>query len=480
MGGYGIHWFRRDLRVLGNPALEWNLARNGGKVVGIFFVDSTFLSRPDFSPNRFAFLLNTLEALREELRALGGDLLVLDEIPKKGFSALLTQLKKSKKGKPSVVSFNRDYEPFARARDEGVSEMLVHGWGVEVHTERDHLVIEPHELKKESGEKSFYQVYSPFARKWFELLGRREIRGRVCPAEAKQTHFGLRWRDLLGVTDIYADRLEHFRAKNSKQVSVPIPKAGSKAALALLDEFDDELDDYSDQRDFPGVSGTSQLSMYLKNGSLTSAQVIARLGLENARFKAVPQKMGATQFLKQLVWREFYIHILWHCPWVENQAFLEKYRNIKWENREDLFEAWKEGRTGYPIVDAGMRQLRQTGWMHNRVRMIVASFLTKDLLIDWRWGERYFMEQLLDGDLAANNGGWQWAASTGCDPQPYFRIFNPTLQSRKFDRDGVYLKQWLPERAHLKGRALHEPIEPIVEHSSRRLKALAMYQPLAR
>ncbi len=260
------------------------------------------------------------------------------------------------------------------------------------------------------------------------------------------------------------DRLDAVSA--GIQARVPTPKAGSLAAWGALESFRRRLADYGDARDIPSTNGTSHFSIYFKNGSLTVAQVIAALGL-----KAFARGAGGgpAKFLSELIWREFYYCILFHFPRVETTAFLEKYADLKWENREDWFAAWCEGRTGFPIVDAGMRQLNTTGWMHNRVRMIVASFLTKDLLIDWKWGEKYFMERLLDGDLAPNNGGWQWAASTGCDPQPYFRIFNPHLQEKKFDPKGEYVLRYLPEVDS------DRYPRPIVDHAVQREKALALY-----
>lgn len=279
------------------------------------------------------------------------------------------------------------------------------------------------------------------------------------------------------------DALEPFLRENAKRVTIEIPKAGSAAAFKRLEQFKASLDAYGERRDFPWTDGTSKLAMFFKNGSLTPAQVIAYLGLEGVPLKS---DKGATKFLKEIVWREFYYSILWHRPQVETSAFLEQYRDLAWENRKDWFEAWKEGRTGYPIVDAGMRQLKQTGWMHNRVRMIVASFLTKDLLIDWRWGEKHFMKELLDGDLAPNNGGWQWAASTGCDPQPYFRIFNPELQSKRFDAEGTYIRTYVPELAGLDSDEIHAPEQipggvkgypaPIVDHQAQKPKALALFK----
>jgi deoxyribodipyrimidine photo-lyase len=288
--------------------------------------------------------------------------------------------------------------------------------------------------------------------------------------------FRLTWRTLFGDGPPPVDKLESFSDENARRVRVPIPPAGSVAALARLRRFTPRLAEYKGARDLPSLDGTSRLSMYFKNGSLTPAQVIAALEIADATFA---EGTSRSAFLREIVWREFYYHVLWHRPDVEAQAFLPQFRKLRWQNREDWFEAWKAGRTGYPLVDAGMRQLAETGWMHNRVRMVVASFLTKDLLIDWRWGERYFMDRLLDGDLAPNNGGWQWAASTGCDPQPYFRIFNPTLQSQKFDPDGTYLRSYLPERKDDDRKAIHLPRKPIVDHAKQKVKALAMYKKAA-
>ena len=487
---YGLHWFRRDLRVAGNPALRWSWQEHRGRVLGLFCFDAKFLARPDFSSDRFAFFLATLERLRDELRAAGGDLLVLDRAPGEAFPFLWQVLADAGVARPASVSFNRDYEPFARERDHRITALLGEA-GVAVHTDCDHLLIEPDELRKDEGaakdQPRYYQVYAAFARRWFELLDTPLVRARLraqkqglqyleALAGDPQAHrglFTLTWAALFGGTRPPDDRLRPFIDQAAPRVRVPIPAAGALAARTRLSAFRQQLSAYKAERDRPGVDGTSRLSIYFKNGSLTTAQVIAALGLQTAELGA---GTGKSTFLRELVWREFYYHVLWHRPDVETRAFLPQFRQLAWENREDWFEAWKAGRTGYPIVDAGMRQLSETGWMHNRVRMIVASFLTKDLLIDWRWGERYFMERLLDGDLAPNNGGWQWAASTGCDPQPYFRIFNPTLQGKRFDPDGAYVRHFVAERRQDDARAVHDPRAPIVEHAAQKVKALALYK----
>lgn len=474
---YAVHWFRRDLRIAGNPALSASFKKYSGRVIGVFSFDSKFLSRPDFSFNRFGLFLNTLGELKKELVAAGGDLLVLDGSPDDAFKLIFSELKKHKIELPETISWNRDYEPFAIERDQRIEKFLKNQ-NILVHNERDHVLIEPDEIEK------FYQVYTPFSKKWFELFKTEKIQDRVsvqkkgleylnAKLDGKKPSkiFDLTWSDLFKNKLPFEDQLSKYQKENSKNVTVDLPVAGSAEAYKKALEFKKHLKNYDTERNFPAREGTSRLSMYLKNGSITISQIISILNL-----KSIFSEDGQAQFFKELIWREFYYSILYKCPRVENEAFLEKYKNIKWDNNEEWFEHWKNGTTGFPIVDAGMRELNQTGWMHNRVRMIVASFLVKDLQIDWRWGEKYFMEKLLDGDLAANNGGWQWCASTGVDPQPYFRIFNPVLQSQKFDPDGVYIKKFLPELKHLSGKALHQP-QPnaIVDHAIQREHSLRLF-----
>ena len=466
------------MRIAGNKALREIWKRTEGRTLGLFCFDSGFLARSDFSHNRFAFFLKTLKALRSEFHENGGDLIVVDQLPFDFFSGLLQSVK------PEFVSWNRDYEPFARERDAGI-EGLLKARGVETLTARDHLVFEPHEIQKDDrGGGGFYQVYTPFSRNWIKTLHTPAGLSRITSELEKTPQKGAvvfqgKWKDL---NVSLPDRLAEFARENQKHVTVPIPEAGFQVAYQRLKEFGEKISDYKEQRDLPGVEGTSRLSIFLKNGSLSSAQIIKFLKLEKLDLNV---SSGPVQFLKEIIWREFYYHVLYHRPDVEKAAFNVGYRTIKWENRPDLFARWKEGTTGFPIVDAGMRELRETGWMHNRVRMIVASFLVKDLLIDWRWGEKYFMQMLLDGDLAPNNGGWQWAASTGCDPQPYFRIFNPWLQSEKFDPDGDYIKRYVPELKLAPAKALHDAEasrkqwgypDPIVDHQERKRRAPLLYK----
>jgi deoxyribodipyrimidine photo-lyase len=485
---YSIHWFRRDLRVVGNENLRFAFKHSEKKVLGIFCFDSAFLSRPDFSANRFAFFIKTLKQLKFELQQQGGDLLIVDDQPHVAFSKLFEYFKKNSHGLPEYVTYGKDYEPFARERDEKVKK-LIETYGVKTHSERDHLLIEPHEVTKDDG--SFYQVYSPFARKWFDKLATVEVQKRVAAQKNAQAYFerimkgdyekifDFKWSEFENLP--YQDSLEKFEAQNNKSVTIPIPEAGFAVAYKRLLEFKNHVNKYKDQRDIPSYDGTSMMSIYLKNGSITSAQIIYALGLKNQNFKTGEQ---ATQYIKEIAWREFYYSIIYNKPEVEKQAFLEQYKNLPWENNKEWFQCWCEGKTGYPIVDAGMRQLNTTGWMHNRVRMIVASFLVKDLLIDWRWGENYFMKMLLDGDLAPNNGGWQWAASTGCDPQPYFRIFNPWLQAAKFDPEAKYIKTYVPELKDISPDFIHDADSfrgssyppPIVVHAQQKDKAISLFK----
>lgn len=467
---FGIHWFRRDLRVTGNPALEQNRARHKGRVLGLACIDSGILSRADLSIDRFQFYLETLRALRDELRASGGDLLVLGEPPEKSFERLITSLRAKRLPVPALISWNRDYEPFSIERDARV-ERALGLLGVETLIARDHLLIEPHEITKDDRKSPFYQVFTPFRNKWLKQLKTGEVKARLAQQSATvrkpgKPLFELTWEGLLEKKLALTDCLEEQLEKNGKRSRLVLPRAGSLAAFERAREFGRrQLETYANDRDYPALAGTSRLSVYLKNGSVTTAQLISWLELE-----------PGSKFLDELIWREFYYYILAHFPRVETGAFREKLNALEWENDEQKFKAWTEGRTGYPIVDAGMRELAETGWMHNRVRMIVASFLTKDLLISWQWGERFFMQHLLDGDLASNNGGWQWAASTGCDPQPYFRIFNPVSQGKKFDPKGEYVRRYLPELKKVSDREVHKPRDPIVSHDAQRLRALRLFR----
>ncbi|MCB1194253.1 MAG: deoxyribodipyrimidine photo-lyase [Leptospiraceae bacterium] len=486
MENYGIHWFRRDLRIVGNNALEWNRDQTNGNVLGFFCFDKKFLSRSDFSINRFQFFIETLIELKKNLKSAGSDLLVLDKDPLNAFSDLFFKLKSHEISLPTYISWGKDYEPFAVERDKQVANVF-QKHGINIHSERDHLLIEPHELIKDQKTKDGYQIYTPFSKKWLEIFQTEKIQKRIevqkkalesFKIDKHKESFCINWDKLFHNIITYPDHLAIYSQKNKRQVTVSIPESGFTVAFELMKAFQKKIGNYSKSRDIPFLNGTSHFAQFLKNGSLTVSQIIAFFGLTPYKKPDSPRD----KFFSELIWREFYYHILYRHPYVETESFLLKYKNIQWENNPKWFAVWKDGLTGFPIVDAGMRELKTTGWMHNRVRMIVASFLTKDLLIDWRWGEKYFMEQLLDGDLAPNNGGWQWAASTGCDPQPYFRIFNPWLQSKKFDPNGDYIRKYVPELKDVESNKLHQPIldhklypKPIVEHEKQKEKALSLY-----
>ena len=371
-------------------------------------------------------------------------------------------------------------------RDTRLERLFKTDFGLDVHTERDHLLIEPQEIVKE-GPSPFYQVYTPFQKSWIRTFQNESVQERVrfqghgfrylhalASKESDAHLFKLRWKKLLGPSSGNDDVFEKYYKSSLQKIQIDLPRAGSLRAYEKIQTFIKKgLKAYEAQRDIPGATGTSQMSIFLKNGSITTSQIIAACGIRSGKY------------LNELIWREFYYHILAHRPDVETGAFHPKYNKLQWQNKESYFKAWQEGLTGYPIVDAGMRQLKETGWMHNRVRMIVASFLTKDLLIDYRWGETHFMKLLLDGDLAPNNGGWQWAASTGCDPQPYFRIFNPVLQSQRYDPDGSYIRQYIPELRGFDSKEVHEPWtsarkttypKPIVNHADQKDKALRLFK----
>ncbi|PVD53230.1 deoxyribodipyrimidine photolyase [Terrimonas sp.] len=422
-----IFWFRRDLRLTDNTGLYYAL-KDINPVIPVFIFDAAILDElEDKHDSRVTFIHNALTGIQQQLIKLEATLDVRYGLPENIFSALLREYTIEN------VFANHDYEPYAVARDERVKAIL-HENNISFHTYKDQVIFEKDEAVKDNGEP--YTVFTPYSRKWKSLL--KEVYIKSYP-------------------------VEQFFSNFYKQSSKPVPALGQigfyeTAAVFPSKNIDTKkLESYEKERDFPALQGTSRLSVHLRFGTVSIRKLVSR-ALESS-----------DMFLNELIWREFYQCILWHFPQVVYQSFKPGYDKIKWRNNEKEFEAWCTGNTGYPIVDAGMRELNETGYMHNRVRMIVASFLTKHLLIDWRWGEAYFAKKLLDYDLAANNGGWQWAAGTGCDAAPYFRVFNPYLQAKKFDPALIYIRRWVPEFEELTYS------QPVVDHEFARKRCLQVY-----
>jgi len=440
-----LHWFRCDLRLCDNTALHAAMA-DADVVVPIFIFDRRILSSPDTGAPIVGFMLECLRSLEKNIEAAGGKLIFRHGHPEEEISDILRETG------ATALYFNRDYEPEARKRDAAI-EKMARSLGVQVQSRKDGVLHEPDEILKPDGQP--YRVFTAYSRSWQTLP-----RDPVLPPVKFTRPPG--FKDPSGVPLPSAKELGF-------DLEIPLPPAGERAARDRLKQFaSNELLHYADQRDFPARDATSRFSPHLRLGTLSARTVLA--AVEKAAEKHPEARKQTAAFVNELIWRDFYRQILWHFPQVAGSCFKQEYNDLKWENDQRLFAEWCEGRTGFPIVDAGMRQLNATGWMHNRVRMIVAMFLTKDLLISWQWGERYFMQKLIDADLASNNGGWQWSASTGTDAQPYFRIFNPMSQARKFDPEGVYIRRYVPEVDTLKYPA------PVVDHASQRVKALALFK----
>jgi deoxyribodipyrimidine photo-lyase len=440
-----IHWFRADLRLRDNSALHAACAQADG-VVPIFIFDPAILKSPDTGAPITAFMLRMLESLEADVAGAGGRLIFRHGNALEELKAVFRE------SEARSLFYNRDYEPHARERDAAV-EKWARSAGIEVHSFKDGVLHEPDEVLKDDGKP--YGVYTAYARKW-----RQRPLDPVLPAAKFRQHAGLKLPRSVKLPSL---------KELGFSTEIHLPAAGEEAALKRLASFTCEpVLHYRAHRDFPAQTGTSGLSPHIRMGAVSPRTVIAAVA--QAAKQHPNAGAQADTFVGELIWRDFYRQILWHFPHVATGAFKKQYEHVKWQNNEKLFAAWCEGRTGFPIVDAGMRQLNATGWMHNRVRMIVAAFLTKDLLVSWQWGERYFMQKLLDADLANNNGGWQWSASTGTDAQPYFRIFNPISQAKKFDPEGVYIHRHVPE---IDSR---DYPRPIVDHAVQRLKALALFK----
>lgn len=422
-----ICWLRRDLRLFDNAALYYAL-KSDYKVVVFFIFDSLILDKlSNRKDKRLSFIHGQLEKLNEQLQQKGSSLVVKFGAPKKAFKELLSEFKVNQ------VFTNRDYEPYAMARDKEIEELLK-SKNIDFRTFKDQVIFERDEVLKNDGTP--YTVFTPYSNKWKERLAQESL-----PVYASKDLLD----NLLKMPKREVPSLEEIGFEPSGFV---VPAADLSEGL---------IKKYHETRNLPGVHGTSYAGVHLRFGTLSVRQLVAQARQQNE------------VWLNELIWREFFMMILYHFPEVVEHNFRRKYDRLQWRNNEQEFDRWCRGETGFPLVDAGMRQLNETGWMHNRVRMLVAGFLTKHLLIDWRWGEAYFAEKLLDYELASNNGNWQWAAGTGCDSAPYFRIFNPETQLKKFDPDLKYVKSWIKD---------FRPgdIEPVVDHKLARARALEVYK----
>lgn len=459
-----IVWFRRDLRLHDHAALHAAM-RTGEPIIPLFIMEDSFCRSSAVGEKRLHAYFAAVAALANELDKLGGRLLIHRGDPIQVLSQIVGETGASQ------LFFNRDYTPDARKRDEAVSELLS-SQGVFVHSCKDLVLHEPAEIMTKK--RTPYAVFTPYRRVWQTLP-----KDRPFPKPMDWPMYE-RLKDLAGESVPLVEESERF---------------GEHAARERFQQFlNEDIHYYKKKRDIPGVDATSRLSFALNAGTLSIRTVYHHV--QEALAEARGEEVSSIEaFVTELIWREFYQQALYFHPHTLEHAYLAQFESVAWENNEDLFARWCQGETGYPIVDAAMKQLNETGWMHNRLRMITASFLTKDLLVDWRWGMRYFEQHLIDFDEAANTGGWQWSASTGTDAQPYFRIFHPVTQGEKFDQDGVFVKKYLPVLREVPLQYIHKPWDmpehiqrqagckigfdypvPCVDHAQRRKLALSLFQ----
>ncbi|HEY9621334.1 MAG TPA: FAD-binding domain-containing protein [Crinalium sp.] len=423
-----LFWHRRDLRSVDNIGLAAARQRSQ-KIVGVFCLDPKILERDDVAPARVTYMIGSLQALQTAYAKAGSQLLILHDDPIKALPKLAIALQ------AKAVFWNWDVEPYAKERDRAVMTAL-HQAGVEVENFWDQLLHAPDEIRSGSGTP--YTVYTPFWRNW-------NSRPKAAPAKPLAQAMGLDEPEQETARQAGAKNLPSAKDLGFVWTNSLLLDPGEQAAQERLDEFCQRaIADYQEQRNFPATEGTSHLSAALKFGVIGVRTVWAatEVVLEGSRSDETQDSIRTWR--QELAWREFYQHVMYFFPELADGPYRKPFKDFPWQNNPEHFQAWCDGKTGYPIVDAAMRQMNELGWMHNRCRMIVASFLTKDLLINPQYGEKYFMQRLYDGDLSANNGGWQWSASSGMDPKP-LRIFNPASQAQKFDPDAEYIREWLPE-----------------------------------
>lgn len=476
-----ICWFRRDLRLTDHRALYAAAEASAGAVIPVFILDDAILHDGYIGAALTAVTLAMLEALDHDLQQQGSRLIVRHGQPLAELQRLVSETQ------ASGVYWNRDYLPYAIKRDSAVKQWL-REQGLAAHSFHDSVLVEPEGLKTKTEQKP-YLVYGPYVKRWSELAYHQAE--QLVPAPIK----------LVAPPSDLASLPIPALADLGFELQQTIPQVGEALAQQRLAQFFDRrrrlsVLKYAEAREVPAETGTSQLSVDLRMGTISIRQCLKQAVDLLTEPLTAEQRQGVDTWIKELAWRDYYTQLIYHNPHMLNGSLDPRYDQIKWRNDPTEFAAWQQGQTGYPIVDAGQRQLNQMAWMHNRVRMISASFLIKDLLIDWRWGERYFMQQLCDADPTANNGGWQWAAgSSGPSAQPYFRIFNPIAQSKKHDPNGQYIRRFVPELANVPDRYIHEPWTmpqilqahlgcmigrdypaPIVDHGLARERALAAYR----
>lgn len=466
-----LFWHRRDLRISDNIGLA-SARQQSQKVVSVFCLDPNILKKDDVAPARVTYMMGSLQLLKDSYAKIGSQLLILQANPIQAIPNLATALK------AKAVFWNWDVEPYAKKRDRAVADALKEK-GIVVQNFWDQLLHSPTEIF--SGSRTPYTVYTPFWKNWVS-------KPKPEPVEALKNAEGLNQEELSAAKNVGIIELPTAKDLGYVWENPLLLEPGEAAAQKQLEEFcKSSISEYQEQRNFPNTDGTSKLSAALKFGTIGIRTVwnSAKITYMCSRSNEVRDSIQTWQ--QELAWREFYQHAMYHFPELAEGSYRDTFKTFPWDNNQEFFQAWCEGKTGYPIVDAAMRQMNQIGWMHNRCRMIVASFLTKDLLIDWRWGEKYFMQKLYDGDLSANNGGWQWSASSGMDPKP-LRIFNPASQAQKFDPEGEYIRHWLPElrvvdtKFLLTGKipenqreALGYPA-PIVDHNQQQREFKQRYQ----
>jgi len=428
MDKISIFWFRRDLRLHDNVAL-FNALKSGEKVLPIFIFDTSILYKLPKNDARVSFIIKELRSMNEHLKSFDASIDILHGKPIEVFESLI------KKYQIASVFTNQDYEPYAIRRDQEILELLK-SENINFNSFKDQVIFEKNEITKKDGNP--YVVYTPYSKKWIEAY-----------EQINHTHYTS--EDLL--SQLYT---------NSKAKELTLEELGFVETNTPIKNYifnSRIINEYEETRNFPALDNTSKLGPHLRFGTVSVRQMVSRA-----------EEQENKTFLKELIWREFFMQILWHFPHTHKDSFKPKYDRIIWRNNEDDFKRWCNGTTGYPMVDAGMRQLNNTGFMHNRVRMLVGSFLCKHLLIDWRWGEAYFAEKLHDYEMSSNVGNWQWVAGTGVDASPYFRIFNPTSQIKKFDKDFSYIKKWVSDFQELTYPS------PMVDHKFARERCLKTYK----